>query len=51
MGLLIPTQLHREFKTATAAQGKKMTDVLLDFIREYVHQHAPAAPQPKKGGR
>ena len=28
-------------KTATAAQGKNMTDVLIEFIQQYVHEHYP----------
>ena len=33
--------LHNAFKTATAAQGKNMTDVLIDFIQQYVAKHYP----------
>jgi len=31
----------------TAAQGKSMTDVLLEFIREYVQKHLPRERRPK----
>jgi hypothetical protein len=52
MSLIIPPDLHRAFKTATAADGKQMTDVLLEFIREYVEQHKlAAAPKTKRGRR
>jgi len=40
-------QLPNAFKAVTAAQGKEMTQVLLEFIRNYVEKHAAA---PKKGG-
>jgi hypothetical protein len=51
MNLNVPTELHRAFKTATSAQGKEMTEVLLHFIEEYVSKHAPAMQPSKKGGR
>lgn len=51
MSLIIPPALHRQFKIATAAEGKQMTDVLLEFIQEYVHKHLPAALKPNTGGR
>jgi len=34
----------------TAAQGEKMTDVLLRFIKEYIKKHLAAGVAPK-GGR
>ena len=40
MNLNVPLDLHNAFKSATAAQGKNMTDVLLEFIQEYVNKHA-----------
>jgi hypothetical protein len=33
MNLNVETNLHDAFKASTAAQGKKMTDVLIEFIR------------------
>lgn len=36
MNLNIPLALHNAFKAATAAQGKNMTDVLAEFIQQYV---------------
>ena len=41
MNLNVEVSLHHAFKTATAAQGKNMTDVLLQFIEQYVHEHYP----------
>jgi hypothetical protein len=41
MNLNVETNLHDAFKASTAAQGKKMTDVLLEFIRDYVQKHPP----------
>jgi hypothetical protein len=49
MNLNVDLELHNRFKAATAAEGKNMTDVLIDFIREYVEQHA--RQQSKKGRR
>ena len=52
MSLIIPPELHRQFKLATVADGKDMTEVLLDFIRQYVKEHLPAGlKQNKTGGR
>ena len=52
MSIIIPPELHRQFKTATAAEGKEMTAVLLDFVRQYVKEHLPAGLKQKKtGGR
>ena len=40
MNLNVPIELHNSFKSATASQGKNMTDVLLEFIQEYVDDHS-----------
>jgi hypothetical protein len=50
MSIVIPPELHRVFKATCAAQGKQMTDVLLEAIRSYIAKNAPAT-SPKKGGR
>jgi len=34
------------FKAATASQGLNMTDVLLEFIEQYVAKNAPSIKQP-----
>jgi len=47
MNLNVEATLHDAFKAATAAQGKNMTDVLLEFIDSYVKKNGVA----KKGGR
>jgi hypothetical protein len=39
MNLNVEANLHDAFKAATAAEGKKMTDVLLEFIQRYVDGH------------
>lgn len=39
MNLHIEASMHSAFKAATAAQGKNMTDVLLEFIQQYVSKH------------
>lgn len=48
MSLIIPPDLHRAFKAAAAADGKQMTDLLLQFIQEYVEHHNSAAGLKKK---
>ena len=35
----ISEELHRSFKSATAAQGLEMTDVILEFIQKYVDKN------------
>ena len=40
MNLNVPVELHNSFKSVTASQGQNMTDVLMEFIREYVEKHA-----------
>jgi hypothetical protein len=45
MNLNVPIELHNTFKSATAAEGKNMTDVLLEFIQEYVARYS--SPKPK----
>ena len=39
MNLNVPVELHNSFKSITAAQGQNMTDILLEFIQEYVDKH------------
>lgn len=51
MSLIVPPELHRAFKTACAAEGVEMTDVLLEAIRQFVAKHPNAAALPKKRGR
>jgi hypothetical protein len=51
MTVLIPSELHHAFKVAAAMQRKRMTDVILESVRDFVKKYAPAAAQPKKGGR
>lgn len=51
MSLIVPPELHRAFKTACAAEGVEMTDVLLEAIRQFVAKHPNAAAFPKKRGR
>jgi hypothetical protein len=47
MNLNVPVELHNSFKSATAAQGQNMTDVLLGFIQTYVSKYS----SPKQKGR
>lgn len=41
MNLNVPVELHNSFKSVTASQGKNMTDVLLEFIQNYVTKNSP----------
>ena len=41
MNLNVERSLHDAFKTATAAQGTNMTDVLIEFIQQYVKERYP----------
>jgi hypothetical protein len=40
MNLNVPLDLHNTFKSLTAAQGQNMTDVLIQYIQEYVDDHS-----------
>lgn len=40
MNLNVPLELHNSFKSLTAAQNQNMTDVLLEFIQQYVDRHS-----------
>src|SRR5579864_2520475 len=40
----ISEELHRRFKSATAAQGLEMTDVILEWIQKYVDKNGLATP-------
>jgi predicted HicB family RNase H-like nuclease len=46
MNLNVEVELHNAFKAATAAQGESMTDVLLEFIENYVSKHS--SPKTKR---
>jgi len=49
MNLNVAVDLHNAFKAATAAQGQNMTDVLLEYIEQYVQKHS--SQSVKKGRR
>jgi hypothetical protein len=38
LNLIIPEELHTQFKIICASQGKPMTDVLVKLIRDYVEK-------------
>jgi hypothetical protein len=40
MNLNVPVDLHNSFKAATAAQGLNMTDVLMEYIKDYVEKNS-----------
>jgi ParG len=50
MNVNVDGKLHDAFKAVTAAQGKNMTDVLLEFIEHYVKKHQLES-LPQKGGK
>jgi hypothetical protein len=48
MNLNVPLELHNQFKSVTAAQGSNMTDILLDFIQQYVTEHSSPKPRGRR---
>jgi ParG len=50
MNLNVPADLHDAFKSATAAKGANMTNVLMKFIEDYVAKHG-VAPKKKQERR
>jgi hypothetical protein len=40
MNVNLPVELHNRFKSITAAQGQNMTDVLIQYIEEYVDRYS-----------
>jgi hypothetical protein len=48
MNLNVPIELHNAFKSTTAAEGKNMTDVLLEYIRSYVAEHSALKPKGRR---
>jgi hypothetical protein len=48
MNLNVPVKLHSSFKSITAAEGQNMTDVLLEFIEDYIRRHAVARPKGRR---
>ena len=48
MNLNVPIELHNAFKSTTAAEGKNMTDVLLEFIQEYVSKYSSSKPKGRR---
>ena len=45
MNINVEVSLHDAFKAATAAQGDNMTDVLMEFIQNYVAKNGLAAEE------
>jgi hypothetical protein len=48
MNLNVPFELHNRFKSVTAAEGKNMTDVLLEFIEDYVMKNSSSKPKARR---
>jgi predicted HicB family RNase H-like nuclease len=51
MSIAIQPELHHAFKAAAAAQGQKMTKLIISFIEQYVRDHPVPEPKPRKAGR
>ena len=47
MNLNVPIELHNAFKATTASQGLNMTDVLLEYIQNYVSNYS-SSTKPKE---
>ena len=47
VNLNIPVELHNSFKAATAAQGLNMTDVLMQYIKDYVAENTSSTKRSK----
>jgi len=41
----IDEKLHTAFKAAAALQGRQMTDLIIEFIEQYVREHGPRSLQ------
>lgn len=50
LNINVDQKLHNAFKGAAALQGKRMTDLLVEFMQQYVREHMPAG-LPRKGGK
>ena len=48
MNLNVEVKLANDFKAATATQGKSMTDVLLEFIQQYVIKNSSSKPKGRR---
>ena len=38
-------KLHFAFKAAAALQGRRMTDLIVEFIEKYVREHSSGLPR------
>jgi hypothetical protein len=48
MNLNVPIDLHNSFKAVTASQGLNMTDVLMEFIQNYVADYSSRKPKGRR---
>jgi hypothetical protein len=48
LNMNLKSDVHAAFKAATAVRGENMTDVLVEFIQNYIKKYGV---QPKKGRR
>ncbi len=38
-------KLHAAFKAAAALEGRRMTDLIVEFIEQYLREHSPGLPR------
>lgn len=48
LNLNIDEKLHAAFKAAAALERRQMTDLVLEFIEQYVREHSPGFPRKGK---
>jgi hypothetical protein len=49
LNINIEKDLHYRFKVAAALQGKRMTDIVVELIQNYVDQQNPPSRLSRKG--
>ncbi|MDZ7969719.1 MAG: plasmid partition protein ParG [Nostoc sp. DedSLP03] len=47
--VFMPESLRNNFKAVCAKQGKNMSEVVSDFVRDYVAEHDSSSPKKGKG--
>jgi hypothetical protein len=48
LNVILPRDLHDQFKAAASAEGKQMTEVLMEFIQDYIRRHG-VEPRKERG--
>ncbi|MBN3949945.1 MAG: copy number control protein [Nostoc sp. NMS7] len=47
--VFMPESLRNNFKAVCAKQGKNMSEVVSDFVRDYVAEQESSSPKKRKG--